>query len=122
MNAVDNPRVGICLDTCHAHAAGYNVATIAGLIERRSPGQEKSKRQITVASDLIYNVLRRYEPDHILLRATRRDAESNLIDHGRLRSLLVEFREHDDGERARELGVAAPFCTAEFDIRLAREG
>ena len=31
MNAVDNPRVGICLDTCHAHAAGYNVATIAGL-------------------------------------------------------------------------------------------
>ena len=31
MNAVDNPRVRICLDTCHAHAAGYNVATIAGL-------------------------------------------------------------------------------------------
>ena len=69
-----------------------NVATIAGLIERRSPGQEKSKRQITVASDLIYNVLRRYEPDHILLRATRRDAESNLIDHGRLRSLLVRIK------------------------------
>ncbi|MCY3572340.1 MAG: deoxyribonuclease IV [Chloroflexi bacterium] len=33
MNAVDNPRVRICLDTCHAHAAGYNVATIAGLKE-----------------------------------------------------------------------------------------
>jgi len=31
MNAVDHPRVRICLDTCHAHAAGYNVATIAGL-------------------------------------------------------------------------------------------
>ncbi|MYJ57864.1 MAG: TIM barrel protein, partial [Chloroflexi bacterium] len=33
MNAVDNPRVRVCLDTCHAHAAGYNVATIAGLKE-----------------------------------------------------------------------------------------
>ncbi len=36
-------------------------------------------------------------------------------------ALLVEFREHDDPVRARELGVKAPFCTAEFDIRLARE-
>ena len=36
-------------------------------------------------------------------------------------SLLVEFCEHDDTARAKELGVEAPFCTAEFDIRLARE-
>ena len=33
MNAIDSPRLRICLDTCHAHAAGYNVATIAGLKE-----------------------------------------------------------------------------------------
>ena len=69
-----------------------NVAIIAGLIERRSPGQEKSKRQITVNSDLIYNVLRRYEADHILLRATRRDAQSNLIDYSRLQSLLIRIK------------------------------
>ena len=31
MDAVNSPRVRVCLDTCHAHAAGYNVATIAGL-------------------------------------------------------------------------------------------
>ncbi len=31
MDAVDHPRVRVCLDTCHAHASGYNVATIAGL-------------------------------------------------------------------------------------------
>ncbi len=36
-------------------------------------------------------------------------------------SLLVEFREQDDAGRARGLGVGSPFCTAEFDIRLARE-
>ena len=69
-----------------------NVAIIAGLIERNSPGQEKSKRQITVNSDLIYNVLRRYEADHILLRATRRDAQTNLIDYSRLQSLLVRIK------------------------------
>ena len=51
-----------------------NVAVIAGLIERRFPGEEKSRRQVTFSSDLIYDVLRKHEPDHILLRATRQDA------------------------------------------------
>ena len=53
-----------------------NVAVIAGLIERRFPGEEKSRRQVTFSSDLIYDALRRHEPDHILLRATRQDAAS----------------------------------------------
>ena len=51
-----------------------NVAVIAGLIERRFPGEEKSRRQVTFSSDLIYDALRKHEPDHILLRATRQDA------------------------------------------------
>ena len=61
-----------------------NVAVIAGLIERRHPGAEKSRRQVTFNSDLIYDVLRKYEPSHILLRATRADAEGELIDLHRL--------------------------------------
>ena len=44
------------------------VAVIAGLIERRYPGQEKTRRQVTVSSDLIYDVLRQHEPNHVLLR------------------------------------------------------
>ena len=51
-----------------------NVAVIAGLIERRHPGEEKSRRQVTFSSDLIYDALRKHEPNHILLRATRQDA------------------------------------------------
>src|SRR3546814_10464186 len=51
-----------------------NVAVIAGLIERRAPGQEKTGRQVVFSSDLIYDVLRRHEPHPVLLRATRRDA------------------------------------------------
>ena len=51
-----------------------NCALISGLIEKRHPGQEKTGRQVTVSTDLIYDVLRSHEPDHILLQATRADA------------------------------------------------
>ena len=59
-------------------------AIISGLIERRHPGQEKTGRQMTVSSDLIYDVLRQHEPDHILLQAAFADAATGLIDVGRL--------------------------------------
>src|ERR1700761_1647449 len=51
-----------------------NVAIIAGLIDRNLPGLNKTGRQVTFSSDLIYDVLRRHQPDHVLLRATRADA------------------------------------------------
>jgi ATP-dependent Lhr-like helicase len=69
-----------------------NVAVIAGLIERNHPGAEKTRRQVTVNSDLIYNVLRRHQPDHILLRATRADAAGGLTDVGRLAAMLARIR------------------------------
>lgn len=69
-----------------------NVAIISGLIERRLPGQEKSGKQVTFSSDLIYDVLRKHEPEHILLRATRADAARGLTDVGRLGDLLVRVQ------------------------------
>jgi ATP-dependent Lhr-like helicase len=63
-------------------------AIISGLIERRHPGQEKTGRQMTVSSDLIYDVLRQHEPDHILLKAAFADAATGLIDVGRLGQFL----------------------------------
>ena len=66
-----------------------NVAVIAGLVERRYPGKEKSGRQVTVNTDLIYDVLRRHDPQHILLRATRADAATGLLDVRRLADFLV---------------------------------
>ena len=65
-----------------------NVAVIAGLIERRHPGHEKTGRQVTFSSDLIYNVLRAHEPDHVLLRATWADAATGLLDVRRLGDML----------------------------------
>jgi ATP-dependent Lhr-like helicase len=69
-----------------------NVATIAGLIERKLPGHEKSGRQVTFNSDLIYDVLRRFEPDHVLLRATAADAATGLTDIRRLADMLARVK------------------------------
>ncbi len=68
-----------------------NVAVIAGLIERHHPGEKKTKRQVTVNSDLIYDVLRRHQPDHLLLRATRADAAGGLTDVGRIAGMLARI-------------------------------
>lgn len=67
-------------------------ATIAGLIEKRHPGKEKTARQMTVSSDLIYDVLRSHEPDHILLQATRNDAAYGLLDVKRLGDMLARIK------------------------------
>jgi len=69
-----------------------NCAIIAGLIERRLPGKEKSGRQVTFSSDLIYDVLREHEPDHVLLRATYADAGTGLLDIARLSDMLARVR------------------------------
>ncbi len=66
-----------------------NVAVIAGLVDRSQPGADRSKRAVTVNTDLIYDVLRRHQPDHILLRATRADAARGLTDVGRLAEMLA---------------------------------
>ncbi|WP_439572277.1 ligase-associated DNA damage response DEXH box helicase [Phreatobacter sp.] len=67
-------------------------AVIAGLIERRHPGKEKTGRQVTVSTDLVYDVLRRHEPDHILLKAARADAATGLLDIARLSDMLTRIR------------------------------
>ncbi|WP_274630154.1 ligase-associated DNA damage response DEXH box helicase [Arvimicrobium flavum] len=69
-----------------------NCAVISGLIEKRYPGQEKTGRQMTVSADLIYDVLRTHEPDHILLQATRADAAAGLLDVRRLGEMLSRIR------------------------------
>jgi ATP-dependent helicase Lhr and Lhr-like helicase len=71
-----------------------NVAIIAGLIERRMPGKEKTARQVTVNTDLIYDALRTHQPDHVLLRAAWDDAADGLIDVHRLGAMLKRVRNH----------------------------
>ncbi len=64
------------------------VAVISGLVERQHPGKRKTGKQVTFSTDLIYDVLRKYEPDHVLIEAAWADAKTRLTDVGRLASVL----------------------------------
>jgi len=67
-------------------------AQVSGLIARNLPGKEKNSRQVSFSADLIYDVLRSHEPDHILLQAARQDAATGLLDVRRLSDMLVRIR------------------------------
>jgi ATP-dependent Lhr-like helicase len=67
-------------------------ALLSGLIERRMPGREKTGRQVTFSTDLIYDVLRRHQPDHLLLQCARADAATSTLDVARLGRLLQRIK------------------------------
>jgi ATP-dependent Lhr-like helicase len=69
------------------------VAVIGGLVERQHPGKRKSGRQVTFSTDLIYDVLRRHEPDHLLIEAAWADARTRLTDVGRVADVLERAAE-----------------------------
>jgi len=98
LNALfDEDMLGDDLDAWLAESNLYkrtfkNCAVIAGLIERRSLKNEKTGRQVTFSTDLIYDVLREHEPDHILLRATYQDAATGLLDVARLGDMLKRVK------------------------------
>lgn len=68
-----------------------HVAMITGLTEKRMQGERKTMKQVTFSTDLIYDVLRRHEPNHVLLHVTRQDAERELLDLRRLSQLLLRY-------------------------------
>ncbi|NVK16816.1 MAG: DNA ligase-associated DEXH box helicase, partial [Rhodobacteraceae bacterium] len=67
-------------------------ATIAGLIERNTPGARKNGRQATFSSDILYDTLRKYDPDHLLMDITREEALRGLVDFGRIEEMLERTR------------------------------
>ena len=84
------------------------VAVIGGLVERQQPGKRKSGKQVTFSTDLIYDVLRRYEPDHVLLEAAWADARTLMTDIGRLGDVLDSAAErlvHVELDRVSPLAV-----------------
>ncbi|CAD0184861.1 ATP-dependent DNA helicase RecQ [Ruegeria sp. THAF57] len=63
-------------------------ATIAGLIERNTGGQRKSGRQATFSSDILYDTLLKYDPEHLLMQITREEAMRGLVDFGRIEAMI----------------------------------
>ncbi|MEQ9240336.1 ligase-associated DNA damage response DEXH box helicase [Roseovarius indicus] len=66
-------------------------ATIAGLIQRNTPSAKKSGRQATFSSDILYDTLAKYDPDHLLLQITRTEAMRGLIDFGRIEEMIARI-------------------------------
>ncbi|RUS63219.1 ligase-associated DNA damage response DEXH box helicase [Pseudorhodobacter sp. E13] len=73
-----------------------NAATIAGLIERQNQGRRKSGRQATFSSDILYDTLRRFDPDHLLLHITRTEAMRGMVDFGRIEEMLTRINDSID--------------------------
>ncbi|MBL4915873.1 ligase-associated DNA damage response DEXH box helicase [Szabonella alba] len=84
-------------------------AIIAGLIERSHQGRRKSGRQATFSSDILYDTLRRYDPDHLLLRITRDEAMRGLVDFERIEQMLARTEGRIDWRQpGRVTPLAAP--------------
>ncbi len=71
-----------------------DVAIVSGLVPRGEPGRPKRARALTVSTDLIFDVLRRHEPDHLLLETAWAEASARITDLARLESLLARARAH----------------------------
>ncbi|MFN5124520.1 MAG: ligase-associated DNA damage response DEXH box helicase [Bradyrhizobium sp.] len=87
-----------------------NCAIISGLIARRFTDEEKSRRQVLFSTDLIYDVLRKHQADHVLLRAARGDAATGLLDLRRLGDMLSRIQgriTHKDLDHVSPLAVPA---------------
>lgn len=76
------------------------VATIAGLIEKNIPGQRKTGKQATFSSDILYNTLAKYDPNHLLMQITREEANRGLVDFGRIEEMLRQFEDRIDHVQA----------------------
>ncbi|GAA4225445.1 ATP-dependent Lhr-like helicase [Sagittula marina] len=84
-------------------------ATISGLIERQLGGQRKTGRQATMSSDILYDTLLRYDPDHLLMQITREEAMRGLVDFSRIRDMCERVGDRIDHVRLdRVTPLAAP--------------
>lgn len=84
-------------------------ATISGLVERRSIHGRASGRQTAFSSDILYDTLRKYDPDHLLMQITREEAQRGLVDFGRIEEMITRTKARTEFVRvARVTPFAAP--------------
>ena len=84
-------------------------AHIAQLLQRNAPQARKSGRQATFSSDILYDTLLKYDPDHLLMDITREEAMRGLVDFGRIEEMLARTQGRIDVMRLdRVTPLAAP--------------
>ena len=98
-------------------------ATIAGLIERNLPQTRKSGRQATFSSDILHDMLRKYDPDHLLMRITEAEAMRGLVDFGRIEEFLARTERRIDHVRLERVSpLAAPMLLEVGKVPIVGEG
>ena len=98
------------------------VATIAGLIEKNIPGPKKTGRQATFSSDILYDTLAKYDPEHLLMRITRDEALHGLVDFGRIEDMLARIAGIDHRRLSRVSPLAAPLFLEPGKVPIVGEG
>ncbi|SLN67682.1 ATP-dependent DNA helicase RecQ [Roseivivax jejudonensis] len=84
-------------------------AFIAGLLERQVGGQRKTGKQATMSSDVLYDTLLKYDPEHLLMQITREEAMRGLVDFDRIREMAARVGDRIDLLRlTRVTPLAAP--------------
>ena len=98
-------------------------ATIAGLIERNSPQARKSGRQATFSSDILYDTLQKYDPDHLIMQITHEEAMRGLVDFGRIEAMIERTKGRvDHVQLTRVSPLAAPMMLEMGRVPIAGEG
>ncbi|MGI3170540.1 ligase-associated DNA damage response DEXH box helicase [Pseudooceanicola sp. C21-150M6] len=100
-----------------------NSAHVAGLIYRNTPQAKKTGRQATFSSDILYDTLMKYDPDHLLLDITREEAMRGLVDFGRIEEMLARVGDRIDVLRLdRVTPLAAPLFLEVGKVRIEGAG
>ena len=99
-------------------------AHIAGLLERNLPqAQRKNGRQATMSSDILYDTLAKYDPDHLMMRITREEAMRGLVDFGRIEEMIARTAGRIDHVKLKRVTpLAAPLCLEPGRIPIKGEG
>ncbi len=99
-----------------------SIATISGLLQRNLPGQRKTGKQATFSSDIVYDTLRRYDPDHLLLRITEQQALTGLVDFGRIEEMLAARGQVVHSQAPHVTPLAAPLLLEAGRVPIRGEG
>lgn len=94
-NMADDLRDGVNLGEM-ARRQFREIARVAGLLTPSLPGQAaRSLRQVQASSGLLYDVLRRYDPDHLLLAQAEREVFELQLEAPRLLAALHDCQRRE---------------------------
>ena len=98
-------------------------ATIAMMLERNFGPNRRSGRQAMFSSDILYDTLVKYDPDHLMLKITREEAMRGLVDFGRIEEMLARTKGRVDHVILPQVTpLAAPLFLEHGKIPIQGEG